>query len=234
MSISAPVKDILEFLTGQFQERKLAYRTIGVYKSCISQFHDLIDGQSIGNLPIVSRFMKGIFELRPPNPKNTTTWSVGRVVGSLQEMGPVERLSLQDLSLKLAMLLALTSSARVHELIALNRGNVIMKQDSWTFLLSSHVKNSRPNHPGRKISFLAYTDDPRICVVQYLREYVKRTADIRQNEQQLLVSYKAPHKAIGSQTLSRWLPYSSYSSRCFRRIHRTLDKISIDVRSCKL
>ena len=46
-------------------------------------------------------------------------------------MGPIERLSLQDLSLKLAMLLALTSAARVHELIALNRpGNVIMKQDS--------------------------------------------------------------------------------------------------------
>ena len=72
-------------------------------------------------------------------------------------------------------------------------------------LLSTHVKNSRPNHPGRDISFSAFTDDPRICVVQCLKEYVKRTTDIRQNEQQLLISYKAPHKAIGNQTLSRWL-----------------------------
>ena len=41
------------------------------------------------------------------------------------------------------------------------------------------------------------------CVLQCL-EYVKRTDDFRQNEQQL-ISYEAPHKAIGSQTLSRWL-----------------------------
>ena len=70
--------------------------------------------------------MKGIFELRPPNPKITTNWSVGRIVVFVQEMGPVERLSLQDLSLKLAVLLALTSATQVHELIALNRVNVII------------------------------------------------------------------------------------------------------------
>ena len=127
---STPVKDILEFLTSQFQERNLAYRKIGVYKSCISQFHHLVDGQPIGNMPIISRYMKGIFELQPPKPKTSSTWSVGNVVNFLQEMGSVEILSLQDLSLKLAMLLALTSAARLHELISLECANVIMKKDS--------------------------------------------------------------------------------------------------------
>ena len=40
---STPIKAILAFLTSKFQERNLAYRTIGVYKSCISQFHVLFD-----------------------------------------------------------------------------------------------------------------------------------------------------------------------------------------------
>ena len=74
--------------------------------------------------------MKGIFELQPPKPKTSSTWSVGNVVNFLQEMGSVEILSLQDLSLKLAMLLALTSAARLHELISLECANVIMKKDS--------------------------------------------------------------------------------------------------------
>ena len=149
--------------------------------------------------------MKGIFELQPPKLKVSTTWSVGTVVGYLQEMGPIESLSLQDLSLKLAMLLALTSAARLHELIALDKVNVTVKKDCWRSFLSTHVKNFGPNHPGREMAFSAYTDDLRICVVQCLEEYVNRTANIRQNEPQLLVSHKAPHKAISSQTLSRWL-----------------------------
>ena len=66
---SAPVNDILAFLAEQFNNRHLAYRTIAVYKACISQLHDPIEGRQVGTLPLVSRFMKGIFELRPPQPK---------------------------------------------------------------------------------------------------------------------------------------------------------------------
>ena len=91
----------MDFLAFQFQQRHLAYRTIGVYKSCISQFHDLVEGQPVRSPPVMSRFMKGIFELQPPKPKTSTTWSVGQVVAFLQDMDPFENLSLQDLSLKL-------------------------------------------------------------------------------------------------------------------------------------
>lgn len=67
------------------------------------------------------------------------------------------------------------------------------------------MKNSRTNHPGRELSFHAYLSDPRICVIKCRKQYVRRTAELRGSEQQLLISYKVPHKAIGSQTLSRWL-----------------------------
>jgi len=158
----------------------------------------------VGSLPVMSRFMKGIFELEPPKPKSSTTWSVGQVIVFLRDMDPFETLSLRDLSLKLAMLLALTSAARVHELVALSLASVIKKQDCWRFILPIHVKNSRPNHPGREISFHGYHEDPRICVVTCLAEYVKKTEEKRGNDQ-LLISYKAPNTAIGIQTLSRWL-----------------------------
>ena len=79
----------------------------------------------MGSLPVMSRSMKEIFELQPSKPKTLTTWSVGQVLVVLQDMDPIEKLSLQDLSLKLAILLALTSAARVHELIALSLTSVI-------------------------------------------------------------------------------------------------------------
>ena len=86
-------------------------------------------------MPIILRFVKGISELQPPKLKVSTTWSVDKVVDFLQEIGPIESLSLQDHSLKLAMLLALTSAGRVHELTALAKVNVTVKKESLRFLL---------------------------------------------------------------------------------------------------
>ena len=49
-----------------------------------------------------------------------------------------------------------------------------------------------------------YTD-PRRCLVSCLQEYLDRTADLRQDHQNLLVSYHKPHKAISKDTVARWL-----------------------------
>ena len=80
--------------------------------------HDPIEGQQVGNL-LVSRFMKGIFELRIPEPKSCSTWSVEKVLRHFNSLEPLASLSLKDLGLKLTILLALTSAARAHELAAL-------------------------------------------------------------------------------------------------------------------
>ena len=48
-----------------------------------------------------------------------------------------------------------------------------------------------------------YTPDQRLCVVASLREYLKRTKTLRNN--QLLISYPKPHKGVTTDTISRWL-----------------------------
>ena len=64
--------------------------------------------------------MKGIFELRTPEPRLCSTWSVEKVLQHFASLEPLGSLSLKDLSLKLTILLALTSTARAHELAALD------------------------------------------------------------------------------------------------------------------
>jgi hypothetical protein len=100
-TFSAPVADVLDFLSEQFNDRNLAYRKVGVYKACTSQMHDPVDGLQLGSLPLVSRFMKGIFQLRPATPRICTTWQVGPVLRYLSSLEPVQQLSLKVLSLKL-------------------------------------------------------------------------------------------------------------------------------------
>ena len=58
-----------------------------------------------------------------------------------------------------------------------------------------------------QVSYQAYTQDPNLCVVKTLDEYISRTEGWRYGEQcsQLLVSFVYPHKPVVSSTISGWL-----------------------------
>ena len=115
----------------------------------------------------------------------------------------MEELTLKQLCYKTVLLLALTSAARAHVLSALDLMYSLKKERSWEFSSPTHVKNSRPCHPAPKFLFLAFPENPKICVVRCLTAYVERTKGL-QKSSQLLVPYISPHKAISSQSVSRW------------------------------
>ena len=77
--VSAPLNVILGHLTELYQEGK-QYRTINTAQSVISMTQDLVDGLRVGQHPITIRFIRGIFNSRPPAPTYTTTWDVDRVL----------------------------------------------------------------------------------------------------------------------------------------------------------
>ena len=115
-----PLADILEFLSVSFEEG-LEYNTIAGYRSALSAYHEPIDGLSVGSHPLVSKLIAGIFNKRPPKPRYTFIWDVTIVVSFLATQ-KTDNISDKQLTLKLAMLLALTSSARAHELSSLDPG----------------------------------------------------------------------------------------------------------------
>lgn len=201
---SAPVTDVLTFLTEISSGRSLEYRTLAVYKSAISQGHLPVGQTKLGDLPVVSRFMKGVFRLKPPTPRLSSTWDIKCLLEFLATLDPPSGLTLQRLSLKLAALLALTSSARAHELVKLDLDFVSIKNDSWEFTLAEHTKVSRPGHSPRRIYLPAYPNNPKICVVRTLQEYRSRT-ETKRTSSRLLISYVRPFKPISSQSVSRWL-----------------------------
>ena len=77
-------------------------------------------------------------------------------------------------------------------------------QDEFVFILDGHVKQSRPNYSVPPVVIPKYTPDVDICPYLCLEEYIRRTDGLRQGER-LFVSFIKPHKAIGSQTLARWI-----------------------------
>ena len=109
---------IVNFLAEQ--QHLVLFGTLAGYRTAISFFHQRVDGVPVGKHPLVAELMKGAFRDNPPVPRYTETWDVSMVLTYLQELGPNAGLTQKELTLKLAMLLALVSRARGHELHAIN------------------------------------------------------------------------------------------------------------------
>ena len=112
--------------------------------------------------------MKGVFKIKPLKPRYCCTWNVKTALSFLESLEPLEELTLKQLCYNTVLLLALTSAARARELSALDLTYSLRKEGSWESSLPNHVKNSRPGHPARKFLFLAFPENPNICVIRCL------------------------------------------------------------------
>ena len=113
--IKCPLTHILDFLTECFHE-DFQFNTIAGFRSAISAYHDPIGRITVGSNSRVSALLSGIFNKRPPQPKYTFIWDVKRVIEFLTTLLYDSDHSLKDLTLKLTILLALTSAARASEI----------------------------------------------------------------------------------------------------------------------
>ena len=113
--MSSPIRAILDFLAEQYHQGK-QYKTINSYRSAISMTHLPIDGVVIGKHPLITLLMRGVYNTRPPQPKYSSAWDVGHVLGYIGSGGPNQNLTLKQLTHKLVTLFALANASRVSEL----------------------------------------------------------------------------------------------------------------------
>ena len=77
--ISGPIADVFNFLA-ELYEQGYQYCSINSYCSAISSVHEKVDGYQIGQHPMVSRMLRGVFNSRPPQPCYKSTWKVSTVL----------------------------------------------------------------------------------------------------------------------------------------------------------
>ena len=66
-------------------------------------------GITIGNSLLIKRFLKGLFELKPPLPRYSFVWDVNIVLNFLSNYYPHDEQPFSIITYKLVMLLALSS-----------------------------------------------------------------------------------------------------------------------------
>ena len=105
------LENAIEFLTQLFSSG-IGYSAINTARSALPSIITLSRGTPIGEHPLICRFVKGVFELRPSLPKYTEIWDVAIVLNYLKTLDPPQGLTLKNLTLKTSTLLCLLSGQR--------------------------------------------------------------------------------------------------------------------------
>ncbi|KAL1255328.1 hypothetical protein QQF64_013389 [Cirrhinus molitorella] len=217
------ISDALCFLQDLLDKGR-AFSTVKVYLAAISACHIRLDAGTIGQHPLVCRFMRGARWLRSVSKPLVPPWDLSVVLNALSKapFEPVESIPLKLLSLKTALLLALTTAKRVSELYTLSVHSSCMRFAPGglkvTFKTNPAFLPKVFDHSGsdQSVDLMAFHPPPFssseeerlhcLCPLRTLQVYVQRTKALRKSNQLFVLwadSFK--EKPISRQRLSHWV-----------------------------
>ena len=153
----------------------------------------------------MTRFLKGIFELKPSLPRYTTIWDVGTVLQYLKTLHPITELNLKTLTKKLTMLLCLLTGQRCQTLTKLDISLMQALPDKYVFTIGEKLKTTKPGKHLEPIELIAYKQDESLCVVSHITHYLHMTKELRGQNCQLLISFIKPHNPVSNSTIGKWV-----------------------------
>lgn len=186
-------------------EQGLGYSGINTARSAVSAVLQTCDGRAIGEHPLVCRFVKGVFQLRTPVPRNKETWDVNTVLDLFRNMKDNNDLSLKWLTLKLCSLILIVSAQRVQTVHFIRLRGIKFHTEGCTIQILEKVKQTRPGVPQPKLELPLYTEEDKLCVVKCLEQYIERTKPIRNGADKLLLCHQNPHKPASKDSVARWM-----------------------------
>ncbi|KAI2662193.1 50S ribosomal protein L9 [Labeo rohita] len=209
---NCPVGTVLEFLQARFSTG-LAHSTLKVYVAAILAYHAPLGGMPVGKDP---------WSLRPPTRPHVPTWDLAVVLEALcrPPFKPIEEIPVRFLTIKTALLLALTSLKQVGDLQALSVAPSHLEFapgmiKAFLYPRPGCVPKVPTNTP-QLVVLQAFCPPPYrepdqqklncMCPVRALDAYVHRAALWRKSEQ-LFVCYGPAKKGYpaSKETLSRWI-----------------------------
>ena len=205
--VTSDLRLILSFL-GDLFDQGLEYSTINSYRSALSLYHLPVDGMKVGQHPMVSALMTGVSNERPQVPRHTYVWDVEVVLRYMRGLEENDSLSsLKFMSWKVATLLGLCNVHRSQELGALDVKFMSKSDGNYTCGFGVSVKHRRKGKPSPPVVFYQFKGDTKLCPVNTLDEYLKRTKEYRleADTTKVFLSVVQPHNPVTRSTIAKWV-----------------------------
>ena len=200
--LHSTVEVILDFLTDLY-DKGFSYSAINSARSALSSYVYL-DNYQVGNHPLISRLVKGVYQLRTPMPKYKNTWDTDKLVNFFKNQEDSLNLHLKEHTQKLCALLMLESTQRVQTIHLVKIQHIFIHERGCTILIPEKLKTTRPNYHQKPLQIERKAEE-KICPVACLEQYLDRTKTLRGNSDNLLVCHSKPHRPASKDTVARWL-----------------------------
>lgn len=195
------LSNILTFLAEQFN-RGGSYGTINSHRSALS----LLLGGNIGSDDSIKRLLKGIYKQKPSIPKYIGTWDPQKVLNYVANWFPNNSLSLDKITKKVCVLLAICTAHRVQTLSLIKVSNINRGADSLQIPISDIIKTSTVGRDQPVLVLPYFKQNLSICPATAVDDYLIMTSNLRPDHiENLFITYKKPYKKASSQSISRWI-----------------------------
>ena len=109
-----------------------------------------------------------------------------------------------DVSRKLVSLFMLLSGSRVNSISHLKITNMYLTDTECTFVFDDVLKHSRPSFKEKPLVFRAFPQNPKLCPVSTLIQYLDIRLS-RSSDTALFLTTVRPYKGASSDTIARWI-----------------------------
>lgn len=193
---------MLTFLAKELQ-RVRSYSSLNTTRCAVS----LISSDQIGNHPLVKRFCKGASTQKPSAPRYDLVWDPEPVIVKLAAMYQHSTVTLEDLTRKLVLVLALATGHRAQTISLITRFLITnLPGNKMVIGIPDRIKTTGQRRPQPSFQFTCVSNKESLCIVHLIKEYISRTKDLKmKDDYNLFISYNRPHKPVGVQTISRWI-----------------------------
>jgi hypothetical protein len=148
-------------------------------------------------------FIQSVTRIASPLDLSTPTVDINPILKYLQRTVN-DKLSLLELTRKLAWLFAITTYSRASDLARMPMTEISIHDNT----IQGKVMELKETRSGRKIIkpfSIKSHPDTNLCPVQCFVEYSWRTRDIRSEDSMLFITTRKPYVSATSTSLARWI-----------------------------
>ena len=138
----------------------LAWHTIGIYHSAISDFLQPHCIHEASNHPVISKLMHHFYLQHPPSHKCFDPWDVEHLLSLLESWAPASALTTIKLAWKIATLLALVTAKHCSELtlLCIDNQHLFLQNNAAIFIPMSGGKTDRLGHLPPQIHIVSHSN----------------------------------------------------------------------------
>jgi len=209
------LNSICEFFADKLNEGKAA-NTIAGYRTAISEVHEMIDGQTVGSHPVISRAILAVKKENPPPGRTDDIIDISSSLTHIINLGDNETMSLRDLSMKTAFLIALVTASRPSDIFRMDLSTAVLSESSlsidcvapkeYNIALAHSTATSKKRV--KKVFIGSYSENPLLCPFSALQSLLSRTSHFRTSsnrKKSIFLISRQPYTPATIDTIANWI-----------------------------